>query len=46
MILNALALIGGLWLGTQATQFMRWYFFTNRNGNSGGGSGKHWSEER
>ena len=45
MILNALALIGGLWVGAKAVSFARWYFFTNRNGNSGC-SGRHWSEER
>lgn len=46
MILNALALIGGLWVGAAAIRLMRWYFFTNRNGDSGVGSGRHWSVER
>jgi hypothetical protein len=46
MILNALALIGGLWIGAKAVSSMRWHFFTNRNGNSGVGSGRHWSIER
>jgi len=38
-------LIGGLWVGAQAIRFTRWYFFTNRDGNSGR-SGHHWSEDR
>lgn len=39
------ALIGGLWVGGQAIRLVRWYFFTNRDGNSGR-SGHHWSQER
>jgi hypothetical protein len=45
MILNALALIGGLWVGSAAIRFARWYFFANRDGDSGR-SGHHWSVER
>jgi hypothetical protein len=44
MIAGVLTLIGGLWVGAQAVRFMRWYFFTNRDGNSGRYG--HWSGER
>jgi len=43
MIKDALAVIGFLWLGTTASQIIRWYFRANRDGNSG--RHKHWSEE-
>lgn len=44
MILNILALIGGLWVGAKAVSFMRWHCFTDRDGNSGR-SGRHWSDD-
>lgn len=43
MIVNALAVIGAIWLGTKANQFIRWYFRTNRDGLSGR-FGKTWDD--
>lgn len=40
---GVLTLVGGLWVGSKAVSIMRWYFFTNRDGDSG--RYKHWSDE-
>jgi len=46
MILDALAAIGGFYLASKVAKIYVWYFATNRDGNSGVGSGHHWSEDR
>jgi len=46
MIIDALAAIGVFYLASKVAKVFMWYFVVNRNGNSGVGSGYHWSQER